>query len=147
MKSARTEMLLRPSMEECIAAAAKCDPPMPAAEGRKFFYHYESNGWKVGKVVMKSFAGSMGGWHERWLERTGGNSPQGNGNGDHGPAPMTGAQLMLKQKEYERILARQKQIRDSYDSHADCMRPSDRAEWLKLVARKKLLKAELGIVI
>lgn len=148
---ARTEMLLTPSMAECVQMALAHD--MPEAEGRKFFYHYESNGWKVGKLPMKSVAGAMGGWHERWLER--GASPPtnkfqggfsnglavGNGNG-----ALSGADKIIKSDEYRRVLERMKVIANSYDSHNE-MRPADRAENMKLRKRRDELRKELGIII
>lgn len=128
---------------------------MPEAEGRKFFYHYESNGWKVGKLPMKSVAGAMGGWHERWLER--GASPPtnkfqggfsnglavGNGNGN---GALSGADKVIKSDEYRRVLERMKVIVNSYDSNND-LRPADRAEMRNLKKRRDELRKELGIMI
>lgn len=128
---------------------------MPEAEGRKFFYHYESNGWKVGKLPMKSVAGAIGGWHERWLER--GASPPTNkfqggfsnglavGNGNGG-GPLSGADKVIKSDEYRRVLERMKVIVNSYDSNND-LRPADRAEMRNLKKRRDELRKELGIMI
>lgn len=149
---ARTEMLLTPSMDECVKMAIA--QGMPEAEGRKFFYHYESNGWKVGKLPMKSVAGAMGGWHERWLER-GASPPTGKfqstfsnglavGNGN-GVSPLSGADKMIKSDEYRRVLERMKVIVNSYDTNNE-MRAADRAEMRNLKARRDELRKVLGIV-
>lgn len=151
MKSARTEMMFPPSMEECVKAAV--ERGMTEAEGRKFFYHYESNGWKVGKVPMKSVAGAMGGWHERWLER--GASPPTNkfqggfSNGlavSNGSGALSGADKIIKSDEYRRVLERMKVILNSYDSHND-LRQADRAEMRNLKKRRDELRKELGVMI
>ncbi len=52
-----------PTIEECKLLAVKSG--MPEVEGEKFFNHYESNGWRVGKNLMKSVNGSMAGWKLR----------------------------------------------------------------------------------
>jgi len=144
--SRQTGMLLKPSLEECVAAAVRLK--MPESEGRKFFYHYESVGWKVGKLAMVSFAGALGGWHERWLERGGSIQRPGsyrpesaNGNG-----ALSGADKMLKRDEYQRCLDRMKVIYSSYDSHLE-MRADDRQEIARLKRRRDELRKELGIMI
>lgn len=141
----RTELLFKPSMEECVKAAVS--HKMPEAEGRKFFYHYESNGWRVGKLPMQSFAGAMGGWYERWMERTGGSAPNPATNGKDHPPVLSGPMVVVRQKEYERLIVRMNQLRDGVEAHASGMTPKAREEWNGLVARKKQLKKELGIVV
>lgn len=65
----QTEMLLAPTLDEVKAQALKTG--LPAMEGEKFFYYYESNGWRVGKVKMRSWTSALAGWRLRWLERRG----------------------------------------------------------------------------
>lgn len=130
-------MMLPPSMEECIELATKQKPPMPESEGRKFFFHYESIGWKVGKLPMKSLAGAMGGWHERWKEKHGHNG---------GPPRLSVADKILKREEYNRVLERIKTIQNSYDSHNE-MRMSDREQMIKLRNRANQLRKELGLMV
>jgi hypothetical protein len=55
------------TIEECKLLAAKAG--IPVTEGEKFFYFYESKGWKVGKSPMRSVGGAMGGWACRWREQ------------------------------------------------------------------------------
>jgi hypothetical protein len=50
----------RPTIEQCIENGIKID--LPARECESFFYHYESNGWFVGKSPMKSWKGAMQTW-------------------------------------------------------------------------------------
>lgn len=56
----------RPSIDEVKLMGAKAG--MPDSESEKFFHHYESNGWRVGKNPMRSLAGAIGGWVARWRE-------------------------------------------------------------------------------
>lgn len=63
-------MLIKPTLEEVELAASKIG--LPLIEAEKFFYHYESNGWKVGKVRMVSLNGALAGWKIRWQERRAG---------------------------------------------------------------------------
>ncbi len=137
-KVARTEMMFHPSIEECVKAAVSHG--MPEAEGRKFFFHYESNGWKVGKIPMKSFAGAMGGWNERWLERGGVPAGSSNGNGNHPPKPLSGADKMIKRDEYQRVVDRLKQLdNDFFPTYPD--------EKKVLRARRDELRKALGVLI
>ena len=43
---------------------------LPRGEAMKFFFHFESNGWKVGgKTPMKSVSAAMSNWKIRYEER------------------------------------------------------------------------------
>jgi hypothetical protein len=135
MKKPRTEMMLPPTMQECVRAALELD--MPESEGRKFYFHYESNGWTVGRVPMVSFASAMGGWHERWLA----------GGSNNRPAPaLSGVDKMILREEYNRVIERIVMIGRSYDSHVE-MRQKDREELKQLRKRRDELRKTLGVII
>lgn len=141
----RTEMLLRPSLEECVKAAVALD--MPEIEGREFFYHYQANGWLVGRVPMKSFSGAMGGWHVRWIKKGSPGTPSSNGK--HHPAGngvMSGADKVIRGEEYRRVLDRIKAIRDTYGDHQN-WRQTDIVRYKELIERRNQLRSELGIKV
>lgn len=56
-----------PTREELNLEAAKLG--LPPIEVDKFVNYYASNGWKVGKVPMKSWPHALSGWATRWRER------------------------------------------------------------------------------
>lgn len=84
-----------PTIEEIKLHGAKIG--LSDSEAEKFFNYYESNGWKVGRVPMKSWHHALSGWKLR-----------GNGAGGSG---MTSAQLILKQKALQRVENRLEFIR------------------------------------
>lgn len=53
----------KPSIEEIRFHALKIGLSEPESE--RFFHFYESNGWRVGKVSMKSWHSAMAGWKLR----------------------------------------------------------------------------------
>lgn len=63
-----TKRFKPPTREELDLEAAKIG--LPESEVTKFASHYGSNGWKVGKVPMKSWKHSLTGWATRWREKT-----------------------------------------------------------------------------
>lgn len=65
--------MIPPTLQECEFLAEKIG--LPKIEAQKFFYHYESNGWKVGKVPLVSLRGAMSGWKIRWEEKHQPNQP------------------------------------------------------------------------
>lgn len=50
----------KPTVEQCIENGKLID--LPKEECESFFYHYESKGWIVGKLPMKSWKGAMQTW-------------------------------------------------------------------------------------
>ncbi len=132
--SKKTEMLIKPTLEECVAHAAKIG--LPLSEGKKFFHHYESVGWMVGRNPMVGFKSAMSGWMLRWEERTGKCEDQ--------PPKLSGADKMIRKGELDRVLERLKALEASYDSHLE-MRADDRTEYFKLRKRRDVLRKELGI--
>ena len=59
----------KPTVEELTAEAIKIG--LPLTEVDKFLNYYESNGWKVGKNLMKSWPAAMKGWLSRLGEASG----------------------------------------------------------------------------
>ncbi len=57
-----------PTREELDLEAAKIG--LPAIEVDKFVNYYGANGWKVGKVQMKSWPHALAGWSARFRERS-----------------------------------------------------------------------------
>lgn len=58
-----------PTREELNLEAAKIG--LPDIEVDKFVAYYGANGWKVGKVPMKSWPHALAGWAARWRENHG----------------------------------------------------------------------------
>jgi hypothetical protein len=57
----------RPTLETLLLHGAKIG--LPESEVHKFWNHYQSNGWRVGKNPMKSYTHSMAGWKITWQEK------------------------------------------------------------------------------
>jgi uncharacterized protein YdaU (DUF1376 family) len=57
-----------PTRDELDVEALKLG--LPSTEVDKFVAYYGSNGWKVGKVAMKSWTHALAGWAARWKERS-----------------------------------------------------------------------------
>lgn len=56
----------------CSMAAAKlygASIGLPDSEIDKFYDHFEANGWKVGRVAMRSWEAAMRNWKRTWEER------------------------------------------------------------------------------
>lgn len=62
-------MLIHPTLEEVQKAAASIS--LSSREAAKFFYFYDSKGWKVGKQPMKSLMSALQGWKLRNEDKTG----------------------------------------------------------------------------
>ena len=58
----------RPSIDEVKLLAAKA--ALPLSEAEKFFDHYESNGWKVGRNPMRSLPHAISNWQRNWKNKT-----------------------------------------------------------------------------
>lgn len=135
-------MLITPTLEEVSKAALSID--LPAIEAKKFFYHYESNGWKVGKVPMKSLMGALQGWKIRWEERGGGN---GNGSGT-GPIPNSAADRTIKSKELERVIQELREAASEVGTDALGTKHYRPGQWEKiqrLKTQRDKLRRELGL--
>jgi len=58
----------RPTLEQVKLVAAKAG--LPDIEADKFFDHYESNGWKVGRNPMRSLGSAIANWKRNWQTGT-----------------------------------------------------------------------------
>lgn len=64
---ARQGRFSKPDRESVNAEFAKAG--MPFTEAEKFWNHYEANGWKVGKVPMKSWKAAITNWRLNYESR------------------------------------------------------------------------------
>lgn len=64
---ARQGRFSKPDRESVNSEFAKAG--MPFTEAEKFWNHYESNGWKVGKVPMKSWKAAITNWRLNYESR------------------------------------------------------------------------------
>ena len=123
-------------MPEVRLQAAKIG--LPDTEAEAFFYYYQSNGWKVGKTPMKCWLSALSGWKVRWWGREKWRS-------DARSKP-SGADKMIWEKEYERVIARMKGIQDCYDAHRTWTQ-AHVDEFRKLKVRRDELRGKLGIML
>ena len=122
--------MITPSLEEiCLAA---CKIGLSALEAEKFYYHYESVNWRVGKNRMVSLNAALAGWKIRVQERQ---SKQ-----------QTGCEKWIAQKEYDRILDRLKVIRGTYGGNQNWSGP-DREEYNRLRFKRDELRKKLDILL
>ena len=131
-KRERRPKFVAPTIEEVKLQAAKIG--MPEMEAEKFFNHYESNGWKVGKNPMRSWHSAISGWNLRCKEYG------SNGNG------KAQANSYVYGKELDRVQNKIKTIVSQYDSH-QTKTPEDRAALMKLRAREKELTDMFGCLL
>ena len=132
-KKERKRGFVAPSIEEVKLQAAKIG--MSDIEAEKFFNHYESNGWKVGKNPMRSWHSSISGWNIRCKEYL---APNGNAK--------VQPNSYVHGKELDRVQNRIKTILSQYDGH-QTKSPEDRAELIKLRAREKELTEMFGCLL
>lgn len=75
MKDKQTELPLNvkfspPTYNQVQLEAQKIGLPQDEAE--LFYAHFQSNGWKVGRVQMKSWTDALNVWRIRWKKSTAG---------------------------------------------------------------------------
>lgn len=63
----QTELLINPTLDEVKRQAAVMK--LPAREAEKFFWYWESVGWRRGRTKLKSWVGAMHTWRLNWEER------------------------------------------------------------------------------
>lgn len=94
----------KPTFEELQLLGAEAG--LPDIEVQKFWNHYESNGWKVGKNPMKSLGGSLGNWKIGYEERTRNNGGKSSRNSGVCPRPAGQASLAdVVRRKQEKTLA------------------------------------------
>lgn len=120
-----------PSLDECKLHAQKTE--LNDIEAEKFFYYYASKGWLVGKAPMKNWHMAMAGWKLR--------SQSGSAE-----KIINSAQIVVYQKELDRVLQRLASIRNTYGDH-QTWTDQDKKLYAQLVARRTELKKLLGVVM
>lgn len=65
--SRQTELLINPTLDEVKRQAAVIN--LPAREAEKFYYYWESVGWKRGRVKLKCWKSAMQTWRLNWEDR------------------------------------------------------------------------------
>ena len=83
---------------------------LAANEVEKFYSHYESNGWRVGKNKMKNWRAAMSGWKNRCDEYNRTNNTKPNGHVNTRNSSMGDGQRLNS----ERSAAESKSIDDAY---------------------------------
>ena len=136
----QTPLLLNPTLDEVLAEAKRIE--LPAREAEKFYFHYESNGWKVGKNPMKSWRGALMGWKLRWQDRSG--AADDEVSGPIKRAGLSAGDRMIFQKELERILEKMRTIRARY-TDTQTWTKTDREVYPRLVRRRDEVKKLLGL--
>lgn len=119
----------RPTVDEVYAEAIRIE--LPREQVDLFWDHYESNGWKVGKVQMVSWKHALSGWKQRWKKS----------GGDKGISPS--AQALLDKSELDRLEKRISQITNSVESHQD-LSPEEWQERKRLKDRAAEIRKKLG---
>jgi hypothetical protein len=117
-------MLIPPTLEEVKRAAREIG--LPHIEAEKFFNHYCSNGWKVGRTKMVSFSHALANWKINW-------SQWGSGKSN---------------SELERILEELRVARGQVCQDAigtKHYRPGQLQRIKALVAKRDQLRRELGL--
>jgi hypothetical protein len=120
-----------PTLDEILFHAGKIG--LVPIEAEKFFYHYESNGWMVGKNPMKSWTAAMQNWKLRCQSQP-------------ASAGIKPVDKMIMFKELEEISRQMGSIRGSYDSHQNWSQ-KDRDRYKFLRTRQSELRQILGVKI
>lgn len=126
-----------PSMDEAKLHGAKIG--LPENQVELWWWHYESNGWVVGKTRMVSWPGAMAGWKLRWQERQAEKQQRVD-------QPSRNVMLIQWRHELDRVEKRMGSIRGSYSEHQSWSQ-TDKDLFNKMKARKLELVKELGMVI
>lgn len=116
----------RPTLEQVKLVMAKAGLPESEADG--FISYYESNGWKVGRIPMKSWEHAIGTWAKNWRDRQTGQGVN--------PTVL----FIAAQKELETVV---KQIDNIL--RQDYRTDEDNERLKKLKDRRKELKEKLGV--
>lgn len=128
VKQTASGRMKKPTIEEVISHGATIE--LSESECRRFFSHYESNGWRVGKNPMKLWTAAMANWKR--------NTPEING---HQSSGLTAAQMILNQNALARVEDRIKVIRGHFPLTAGDKRITELQE---LKTEQTRLKTTLG---
>lgn len=126
-----------PTLEEAKLHGAKIG--LPDSQVERWFYFYESKGFKVGKTPMVSWHGAMAGWKLHWQERQAEKQQRVD-------QPSRNVMLIQWRHELDRVEKRMASIRGSYSEHQSWSQP-DKELFNKMKVRKLELVKELGMVI
>jgi hypothetical protein len=126
-----------PLVEEVMARAKEIGLPMIEAE--KMWHYYESQGWKVGRTPMQQWRSALAGWKLRWQERE-----MKSKRRQETVSPNV--QMVMWQKELERVEGRMKAIKASYGDHQSWDERDRKLFPVLRTRRDELLKA-LGMMI
>ena len=116
------------------------EPPVPDAQAEQFLAYYSSNGWKVGRNPMKSWEQAAVRWKLVWLERNGHLLKAA----ARGPVKLSGPEVIVLQKELDRVLQEMRDIKNSYSEHQNWNQP-DREAYQKLRVQRNELRERLGL--
>lgn len=120
-----------PTLEQLVLHCAKLG--LPEGEAAKFIAHHEARGWMLGRMKMKNWQAALVTWRGLWQERQAGKvSPN--------------VELIMRQKELERVEERMRILRGSYSEHSTWDR-KDIEEHRALRDRKKELVKLLGMAV
>jgi len=119
-----------PTSEELSLQAAKIG--LPEREAQMFYCYYASKGWKVGKSPMKHWRIALTGWKLRWEEKR--------------SEPKNGAQLVILHEEFKRVVAKMRDVRNSYSEH-QAWSSADVILFNVFKARRDELKKLLGMQV
>ena len=150
----KREKFEKPTLEQMVQHGSEIG--LPQIESEACWYHYEANGWMVGRNRMKSWKASMVNWRLTWSRK---GSP-GHVNGANGINTANGAAGALKtnsvrsasmdavvwKDELEDVSRKMTTILNTYEG-LQTWSESDKEKYKVLLARKKELKAQLGIQV
>lgn len=124
-----TKRFVPPTQDEWCAYAI-AEYQMDRDDALSAWFHYEANGWYVGKVKMKKWRAAVATCaHMQHRRKVNGSNY---------------ARDLAAQKELEEVKKRMASIRNSYEAHQSWAQ-DDRERWNKLIARKKELMGRLGL--
>lgn len=112
---------------------------LPAEDGAWFFDKMEGAGWKNGGQSVKDAYATIRAWKAAGYMAS---QKRGASNGHH----PTGADKIIQQREYERVVQRMTTIKGQYEGHQS-WDSRDKAEFSKLRDRRDTLKTALGVLV
>lgn len=116
-----------------VAVLIRCQEiGLPEEEGRLFFFHHETRGWKLkGGISMVSWPAALETWKINWKKWSGDSHAPNNGK-------LNGSMVIVKQRELERL---EKQI-DMLDRSHDKF---EKEKLPELRSKRLQIRKELGL--